>query len=93
MDISRTHLFSMKKPNNSANFAAGGIIDCSTHHKHSIRDENEQLVAVEVMVDWLLSYIKLLRKCNLRHFIQLVAKNKRRLLSEQPLYLGSLVVF
>jgi hypothetical protein len=46
MDISSTHLFSVKKPNNSANFAAGGIIDCSTDRKHSIRDENEQLVAI-----------------------------------------------
>jgi hypothetical protein len=36
-----THLFSMKKVNNSVNFAAGGIINCNTNHNSLCWDKNK----------------------------------------------------
>jgi hypothetical protein len=43
------------------------------------------------MVDYLLSYMNLLCKRDLCRFIQLVAKNKQRLLSKQPSSNGTLL--
>jgi hypothetical protein len=56
---------------------AGGITDRRTHHKY---------VTSYVMVYKTMSHVTLPRMCELSPTPTLVAKNKRSLLSEYPLY-------
>jgi hypothetical protein len=82
MDFHSTHVFSMKKEDKSTNFAAGGIINCRTHHTSLCRDKNKHLVTSPVMVYKATSYVMLPHMCKLSPTPTLAAQNKWRLLSE-----------
>jgi hypothetical protein len=45
-----THVSSVKKADNSANFAAGGIVYRRTHHYSLCRDKNKHQMSSYVMV-------------------------------------------
>jgi hypothetical protein len=49
MDFHSIHVFSLKKVDNNANFAAGVIINRRTHHSSLYRDKNKHYVASYVM--------------------------------------------
>jgi hypothetical protein len=49
MDFFSTHAFSMNKMNNSANYIAGRIINCRTHHNSLCRDKNKHLASYVVV--------------------------------------------
>jgi hypothetical protein len=61
MDFHRTYVFSMKKGDNSMNFAAGGIINHRTHHNSLRRDKNKHWVTSYVMVYKAMSHVPLPR--------------------------------
>jgi hypothetical protein len=50
MGFRSTRVFSVKKADNSANFAAGGIINHRTHRYSLCRHKNKHYVASYVMV-------------------------------------------
>jgi hypothetical protein len=74
----------MKKADKSANFAAGGIINCRTQHNSIYRDKNKHYVTSNVMVYKAMTYATLSCTHELCRTPTLVAQNKRRLLSKQP---------
>lgn len=56
MDFLSTHVFSVKKGDNSTNFAAGGIINHRTYNP-LCRDKNKQQVTSYVMVYMTMSHV------------------------------------
>jgi hypothetical protein len=73
MDFSSTHAFSVKKVDNSVNFAAGGIINRRTHHNSLCRDKNKHLMTSYVMVYKVMSRVMLSRMRELSPAPTLVA--------------------
>jgi hypothetical protein len=63
-DFLSTHVFSVKKADNSANFAAGWVINCRTHNS-LCRDKNKHQVNSYVMVYKAMSHVKLPCMCKL----------------------------
>jgi hypothetical protein len=58
MDFYSTHVFRVKKADNT-NLAAGGIITCKTHHTSLCTDKNEHSVTSYVMVYKAMSHVML----------------------------------
>jgi hypothetical protein len=61
MDFSSTRAFSVKKVDNSENFAAGGIINRRTYHNSLCRDKNKHYMASSVMVYEAMDHVMLPR--------------------------------
>jgi hypothetical protein len=59
MDFRSNQVFSVKKADNGANFAAGGIIGRRTHHNSLYRGENKHWVTSYVMVYKAMSHVTL----------------------------------
>jgi hypothetical protein len=55
------NIFSVKKADNSANLAAGGVINRRTHHNSPCRDKNKQQVTSYVMVYKAMSHVTVTR--------------------------------
>jgi hypothetical protein len=82
-----THVFSVKKADNSTNFAAGGIMNRKTHHNLLCRDKNKYYVTSYVMVYKAMNHATLPRMHDLCPASTLVIGYKRRLLFEYPSYI------
>jgi hypothetical protein len=61
MDFRIYNVFGVKKADNRANFAAGGIINRTTNHNSLCRDKNKHYVTSYVMVYKVVSYVTLPR--------------------------------
>jgi RNase P protein component len=61
MDFRSAHAFSVKKADNSANFAAGGIINRRTHHNSRCRNRNKHWMTSYMMVHKAMSHVTLPR--------------------------------
>jgi hypothetical protein len=55
----------MKKVNNSADFAAGGIVNSRILHNSLCRDQNKHYVTIYVMIYKAMSYVTLPHMCEL----------------------------
>jgi hypothetical protein len=68
------HVFSVKKVGNSANFAAGGIIDRRTHHNSLCEDKNKHYVTSYMMVYKAMSHVTLRRMLKISPLQNLLPK-------------------
>jgi hypothetical protein len=59
MALHSTHVFSMKKVDNSVNYESGGIINCWTHHNSLCRDKNKYQMTSYGMVYKAMSHVML----------------------------------
>jgi hypothetical protein len=67
MDFLSTYVFSVKKADQSMNFAVGGIINRRTHHNSLWRDKNKHEVTNYVMVYKAMNHATLPHMCELSH--------------------------
>jgi hypothetical protein len=73
MDFRSTHVFSVKKADNSANFAAGGIIKRTTRH-NSLCGDKEQTLGDQLYDGYkAMSYVMLHRMREISSISTLVA--------------------
>jgi hypothetical protein len=82
IDFHSTHVFSVKKADNRANFEAGGIINCITHQNSLCRGKTKHQVISYVMIYKAMSHVTLPRMSKLSPAPTLVASSKRRLPSK-----------
>jgi hypothetical protein len=81
MDLHSTHVSSMKKANNSKNFAATRLTNHRAHHNSFFRDKNKHFVICYVMVYKAMSHVTLPCMQELFPNSTLVAYNKRIVLN------------
>jgi hypothetical protein len=65
MDFRNAHVFSVKKADNRANFAAGGIIKRRTRYNSHWRGKNKHQVVSYVMIYKAMCHVTLPRKSEL----------------------------
>jgi hypothetical protein len=65
MDFRSNHAFSVKKADNCASLAAGGIINSRPHHNSLCRDKNKHYVTSYVKVSRTMNHVTLPRMCEL----------------------------